>query len=174
MVAMRGEGSATKVKTALSGQLRLSKHRLVFKPCHGYPLAQVVLQRPPITILLAYSRTPRRITPGLSSRLQDLGWILLIVLPSDVESLKNGIIKTSKNEAKAPYNILLLGETGVGKSTFLELIASVLAGKHINPYNLDDLDHTNDLTTNSVHLYELTSKNGIVVSASICEHVDWA
>ena len=96
------------------------------------------------------------------------------MLPSDVESLRNGIIKTSKNEAKAPYNILLLGETGVGKSTFLELIASVLAGKHINPYNLDDLDHTNDLTTNSVHLYELTSKNGIVVSASICEHVDWA
>ena len=100
------------------------------------------------------------------------------MFPSDVESLKNGIIKTSKNEAKAPYNILLLGETGVGKSTFLGLIASVLAGKHINPYNPDVLDHTNNLTnqtqTNSVHLYELTSENGIVVSASICEHGDWA
>ena len=95
------------------------------------------------------------------------------MFPSDVESLKNGIIKTSKNETKA-YNILLLGETGVGKSTFLELIASVLAGKHINPYNIDVLDHTNDLTTNSIQLCELKSKNGIVVSASICEHGDWA
>lgn len=96
------------------------------------------------------------------------------MFPSDVESLKNGIIKTSKNEAKAPYNILLLGEAGVGKSTFVELIASVLAGERLNPYNLDVLDRANDLTnqtqTNSTHLYELTSKNGIVVSASICEH----
>ena len=56
----------------------------------------------------------------------------------------------------------------------MELIASVLAGKHINPYDPYVLNHPNDLTTNSVHLYELTSKNGIVVSASICEHVDWA
>jgi len=98
------------------------------------------------------------------------------VFLSDVESLKNGIIKTSRNEATAPYNILLLGEPGVGKSTFLELIASVLAGKHINPYNLDILDHTNDLTnqtpTNSAHLYEFTSKNGIVVSTSIYKHGD--
>ena len=98
------------------------------------------------------------------------------MLPSDVESLKNGIIKTSKNEAKAPYNILLLGETGVGKSTFLELIEGVLAGKHLNSFNLDLLDRANDLTnqthTNSAHLYELSSKNGIVVSPGICEHDD--
>ena len=95
---------------------------------------------------------------------------------SDVESLKNGIIKTSNHEATTPYNILLLGETGVGKTTFLELIASVLTGKHINPYNLDVLNHTNDLTnqtpTNSAHLYEFTSKNGTVVSTSIYKHAD--
>ena len=98
------------------------------------------------------------------------------MFPSDVESLKNGIIKTSKNEAKAPYNILLLGETGVGKTTFLELIAGVLAGKHLNSFDLDDLDRAIDLTnqthTDSTHLFELRSKNGIVVSASICEHGD--
>ena len=100
------------------------------------------------------------------------------MFPRDVDSLKNGIIKTSKNEAKAVYNIVLLGETGVGKSTFLELITSVLAGKRINPYNPDVVDHTIDLTnenqTDSAHLYELVSKNGIVVSANICEHGDWA
>ena len=95
---------------------------------------------------------------------------------SDVESLKSGIIKTSKNEPKAVYTILLLGETGVGKTTFLELIASVLAGKSINLYDLEVLDHTNDLTNqnNSVHLYEFTSKNGIIVSASICEYGEQA
>lgn len=93
---------------------------------------------------------------------------------SDVEFLKNGFIKTSKDEAKAPYTIILLGETGVGKTTFIELIASVLVGKRVNLDDLDILDHTDDLTnqtqTNSAHLYEFTSKNGVVVSASICEH----
>lgn len=56
----------------------------------------------------------------------------------------------------------------------MELIASVLIGKHVNLCDLDVLDPTNDLTdesqTNSAHLYKLTSKNGIVVSARICEH----
>jgi predicted GTPase len=96
------------------------------------------------------------------------------VFLSDVESLKYGVIKTSKNEAKAPYNILLLGETHVGKSTFVELIASVLVGKRVNLDELDVLDCTDGLTnqtrTNSPHLYEFTSKNGMLVSATICEH----
>lgn len=96
------------------------------------------------------------------------------MFPSDVESLKYGFIKTSKDEAQAPYTIILLGETGVGKTTFIELIASVLVGKRINLDDLDILDHTDELTnqtqTNSAPLYEFTSKNGIVVSDSICEH----
>ena len=42
-----------------------------------------------------------------------------------------GIIKTRTNPAKAPYTILLAGETGVGKSSLLELIANVLHSKDI-------------------------------------------
>ena len=92
-----------------------------------------------------------------------------------MESLKKGII-TSKNEAKAPYTILLVGETGVGKSSVFELIANVFAGNDIDHYNFHTLDHTNEQggsnnqsKTNSARLYELTSKNGIVVSAGIYE-----
>src|SRR5258706_11969600 len=43
--------------------------------------------------------------------------IFLNIFSSDVESLKKGIIKTSKNKAKMSYTILLVGETGVGKSS---------------------------------------------------------
>jgi predicted ATP-binding protein involved in virulence len=92
-------------------------------------------------------------------------------LASDVEFLKRGIIKTLKNEAKAPHTILLVGETGVGKSSVLELIANILAGNDIDHYNFDILDHNNERgdtsnhsQTNSVRLYEFTSKNGVVVS----------
>jgi len=95
-------------------------------------------------------------------------------LASDVESLRRGIIKTSKNEAKASYTILLVGETGVGKSSVLEFIANVLAGNDIDHYNLDVLDNTNERggsnnqsQTNSARLYEFTSKNGIVVSVGV-------
>jgi predicted ATPase len=73
--------------------------------------------------------------------------------------------------AKAPYTILLVGETGVGKSSVLELIANVFAGNDIDHYNFHILDRTNERggpsnqsQTNSARLYELTSKNGIVVS----------
>ena len=76
-----------------------------------------------------------------------------------------------------PYTILLIGETGVGKSSVLELIANVLAGNDIDHYSFNFLDHTNECggsnnqsQTNSARLYEFTSKNGIVVSLSICEH----
>ena len=100
--------------------------------------------------------------------------IILIVLASDVESIKRAIIKTSKNEAQAPYTILLVGESGVGKSSVLEFIANVFAGNDIGNYNLDILDHTNGLggpdnqsQTNSARVYEFTSKNGIVVSVGI-------
>ena len=91
-------------------------------------------------------------------------------MDSDVEFLKQGIVKTS-NKAKASYTILLVGETGVGKSSFLELIANVFAGNNIDHYNYDVLDHSNEqggtnnhIQTNSVRLYEFTSKNGVVVS----------
>ena len=95
----------------------------------------------------------------------------MIILASNIESIKRGIIKTSKNRAKAPYTILLIGETGVGKSSVLELIANVLAGNDIDHYNFDILDQTseqggthNRSQTNSARFYEFTSKNGVVVS----------
>jgi len=94
------------------------------------------------------------------------------VISSDVESLKQGIIKTLKNEGKAPYTILLVGETGVGKSPVLELIANVLVG-NVGHYDFDMFDHTNEQggtdnqsQTNSAHLYEVTSNNGIMVNPS--------
>jgi predicted GTPase len=75
---------------------------------------------------------------------------------------------------KAPYTLLLVGETGVGKSSVFELIANVFAGNGVDHYNFDILDQTNERggsnnqsQTNSARLYELTSKNGIVVSAGL-------
>ena len=98
---------------------------------------------------------------------------MLTVFSSDVESLKQGIIKTSKNKRNQPYTILLVGETGVGKSSVLELIANVVTGKSIDHCDFSILDHTNEQggsdnqsQTKSARLYELTSKNGIVVSTA--------
>ena len=93
---------------------------------------------------------------------------VLTVLFSDVEFLKKGIVE---NKSNAPYTILLVGDTGVGKSSFLKLIANVFAGNDINHYNFDLLDYSNEQggannhsQTNSARLYEFTSKNGVVVS----------
>jgi len=101
-------------------------------------------------------------------------------LASDVESLKRAIVKTSKNKARAPYTILLVGETGVGKSSVLEFIANVFAGNDIDHYDFDVLDNTNERggsnsqsQTNSARLYEFTSKNGIVVSITIYERDEY-
>ena len=95
------------------------------------------------------------------------------VFPSDTKSLKKGTIKTSKD---TPQTILLVGESGVGKSSILEFIANALAGNDLDHYDFDILDHTNEhrgsdkSQTNLVRLYQLTSKNGIVVSAVFGEH----
>ena len=87
-----------------------------------------------------------------------------------------GIIKTRTDPAKTSYTILLVGETGVGKSSFLELIANVLHGNDVGHYDSDILDHTNEQSgsnnqsqTNSARLYQITSKNGVVVSTGIYE-----
>jgi len=92
---------------------------------------------------------------------------VLTVYYSYIESLKQRIIKTSEN--KPLYSILLVGETGVGKATVLELIANVFSGNVIDHHNFDALDHTNERGgtnnwTNSVRLYEFTSEDGVVVS----------
>ena len=108
---------------------------------------------------------------ALSSRSQDIfDANFLIFFSSDVESLKKGIVKTSMNKANKSYTILLVGETGVGKSSVLEFIANVLAGNDINHYNFNILDQTNERggsnnqsQTNSTRLYELMSNNGMTV-----------
>ena len=94
-----------------------------------------------------------------------------------MESLKKGVIKVSKNQVGAPYTILIVGETGVGKSSVLEFIANVLSGKEMGRYNFEILDRTNEQIgsdnqskTNAARLYEFTSKSGIVVSDMILEH----
>ena len=101
--------------------------------------------------------------------------VVLTTSLSDIVSLKQGIIKTVKTQAKAPLTILLLGETGVGKSSALELIANVLAGNDIDHYDFSILDHSNEQggsnnqsQTNMARIYELTSSNGIMVSTSVC------
>jgi predicted ATP-binding protein involved in virulence len=105
------------------------------------------------------------------------GATLLTIFSSDVESLKQGIIKTSKNKVQADYTILLVGETGVGKSAVLEYLANVLTGKNIDRYDFEIIDRSNEQNgssnqsqTNSARLYKLTSNNGIVVCASQFEH----
>ena len=78
---------------------------------------------------------------------------------------------------KRSHTILLVGEPGVGKSSFLQLIANVLTGNDVDHYNFDILDDTNELgsptnqsQTNSARLYEITSINGVVVSSGTSEH----
>jgi energy-coupling factor transporter ATP-binding protein EcfA2 len=95
-------------------------------------------------------------------------------IPSNVEPLKNGIVNISNSKTSVSYNILLVGETGVGKSSLVELIANILTGNDIDHYNFEILDHTNgqggsdhQTQTNSARVYELTSKNGIVVSSGV-------
>ena len=90
-----------------------------------------------------------------------------------MESLKHGIIKTFKNDVQAPYTILRVGETGVGKSTFLEFIANVLIGNSINQYDFGILGRTNEQggsgsqsQTNSACFYEFRSKSGLWVGSS--------
>jgi len=90
--------------------------------------------------------------------------LFLTLFPSNVESLKNGIIKRSTNKGKAPYTILLVGETGVGKSSVVELIANVLVAHGSDHYDFGILDHNNESQINSVRLHEFKSKNGVVVS----------
>ena len=100
---------------------------------------------------------------------------VLIVSPSDVESLKMGVIRRTENETKAPYTILLVGETGAGKSSLLVLIANILSGRTLGNYDLDILDRNNELDvpdhqskTGFSRLYEFTSKNGVIVSVGTC------
>lgn len=87
---------------------------------------------------------------------------------NDAESLKKGEFKTDRNKQKE-FTILLVGETGVGKTSVLSLIANVLAGKRPDNYE-EFYDHDNEAggtqkhsQTNSARVYTLTSVNGVTV-----------
>ena len=109
------------------------------------------------------------------------GAIILTRCTSDAISLKQGIITFPPKRAKALYTILLVGETGVGKSSVIELIANALAGNDIDHYDSAILDHTNQKggsnnqsQTSLARFYEFTSKNGIVVSGDVLNRGGYA
>ncbi|KAF8346281.1 hypothetical protein F5887DRAFT_1132409 [Amanita rubescens] len=85
---------------------------------------------------------------------------------NNVNDLGKGILRTKMNVI---YTILLVGETGKGKTSFLSLLANVLKGNDPKQYKFFH-DESNEAggakaqsQTNSAKLYELTSKNGITV-----------
>src|SRR5882757_7662268 len=107
-------------------------------------------------------------TTRLSSNFNTISNVsVLTIFHSYVELLKHGFIRTSKNKAKAAYNILLVGETGVGTTSLLKFIANVLLGNDVDYYNFAILDQGNEQGGSKGHLYELMSANCMVVSVGI-------
>ena len=100
--------------------------------------------------------------------------LVLTEFRSDVESLKDGIVKISKNTANVPYTILLVGKTGIRKSPLLNFIADVL-GRDISRYDDKVLNEGSAVGQHSQtelpQLYEITSKNGILVSPNVLNTV---
>jgi len=105
----------------------------------------------------------------LSNFNSTLDVLVLTVLLSGANFLEHGIVRTAKNKANAPYTIVLVGETGVGKTSLLKFIANVLLGNDFDHYHLDILDRLPNKRvlgqTGSSHLYEITSVNGILVGS---------
>lgn len=100
---------------------------------------------------------------------------------SDVQSLTKSNVMTPTNKANTnpPSTILLIGESGAGKSSLLVLIANFLAGNDVDHYKFTIVEHyaiaqggpNNESRTHSARLYELRSKNGEVVSPGVFVNV---
>ncbi|KAF9464254.1 hypothetical protein BDZ94DRAFT_1297271 [Collybia nuda] len=84
-----------------------------------------------------------------------------------VDELGRGIIKTTK--LRNQFTILVVGETGTGKTTVLSLIANVLGGKSPNTYEkFHEVKNEAGGTakhsqTNKAMLYTFESQNGVKV-----------
>ncbi|KAF8326954.1 hypothetical protein F5887DRAFT_968193 [Amanita rubescens] len=87
---------------------------------------------------------------------------------NNAEALGKGIVATNKNKTKE-YTILLVGETGTGKTTLLSLFANVLAGRSPSEFKPGHIQgneaggEENQSQTESAKIYELESQNGIKV-----------
>ncbi|GJE97664.1 hypothetical protein PsYK624_138850 [Phanerochaete sordida] len=86
---------------------------------------------------------------------------------NDPASLRQGIVRSPSH--RFDYTVLLVGETGVGKTSFLSLLANILAGHKPDEY-VDLNDPENEQVgspqhsqTKAAKVYELTTKNGILL-----------
>ncbi|KAF8833638.1 hypothetical protein BDN67DRAFT_976509 [Paxillus ammoniavirescens] len=99
-----------------------------------------------------------------SSGLEDPAEALIL---NTAEELRNGIIKTTKS--KTDFTILIVGETGTGKTTLLSLIGNILEGHSPVEYKMYN-EEANEAggpakhsQTNNAKLYEFVSKNKITI-----------
>ncbi|KAF9255382.1 hypothetical protein L218DRAFT_1081876 [Marasmius fiardii PR-910] len=84
-----------------------------------------------------------------------------------LEDVRKGIIKTT--DGKKELTILLVGQTGVGKTALLSFIGNVLEGRKVDQYI--DMHETSfemggsqsHSQTDAATLYEFKSQNGVVV-----------
>ena len=84
---------------------------------------------------------------------------------SDAESLRQGIVQTTKGQTE--FTLLLVGETGTGKTSFLSLLYNVLAGHPLKEY-VERHEKANESggsqaesQTQAALMYEFVSKNGV-------------
>ncbi|KAF8331178.1 hypothetical protein F5887DRAFT_895198 [Amanita rubescens] len=94
---------------------------------------------------------------------------MVINEPSTPAELGRGIIKTDKNKSKQ-FTILLVGETGTGKTSLLSLLANIVLGRNpeqfvnFNDENIEDGGGSKHSQTNEAKVYEFTSLNGVRVT----------
>ncbi|KIJ95204.1 hypothetical protein K443DRAFT_109193, partial [Laccaria amethystina LaAM-08-1] len=88
---------------------------------------------------------------------------------STLSSFGKGNVETNKDNAE--FTILLVGETGTGKTSFLSLLVNVLAGRAPDEYDLEPYDVTNESgsgqmhsQTNAAKIYKFKSVNGVQVT----------
>lgn len=86
-----------------------------------------------------------------------------------VELLAKGIVNFTRG--KKSITILLVGETGTGRTSLLALLINVLAGRSLAEYDLQPYDLKNemgvsDTQTQTIHakLYEFYSVNGVKIA----------